>query len=228
MVAAFTSSWSYSHFLYKLYQPFRSIIDNADTVMQMTRPQVEELLQKMIVRLNELHGEMQKSRLSLRPNRMYIHCVDIDYDYPQNYNFLVACEKFIESSGIIVFQHLQNFEIVKKYIEMYKGVTTAQHPLTADTLWHLSPFNIDMMHVYVVNIYNFRGETPNERRMLAELLNFPQVHRMPFDVKNVWDEDSHIFVDCSNGGGGDGGDETTIDLREPVALCKSIRKNGIR
>lgn len=215
-----STSWSYGHFLYKLYEPYETVIQDADLLLSFTQEQANDLLVKFLQRYNELEMEMNRSNIKLRPNKMYIHCVDIDYDFPDNYDFLGECRKFIKSSGVIVFQHLNNFNIIKKYLEMFKReLPTAQHPLTADTLWHLNPFNIDMLHVYVLNLYNFRGETPNERRLLAELLNFPIIGKFIFDTDNKWDMDTRIYIDQ------DCKDE---DAREPAALCKYIRKNGAK
>lgn len=219
MVDTEEKTWSYSHFLYKLYEPFNITLQNVTKILQMKREQTDELLHDILKHFRALQTEMIEANIKLRQNKIYIHCVDIDYKYPDNYNFFAECEKFIKSCGIIVFEHLQNFEVVKKFIEMYKHtLTTVRHPLSGDTLWHLSPFIIDLMHIYVINIYNFRGETPNERRMLAELLGFPQIEKFPHDADNNWHEDTIVFVD----------NECTKKVREPVALCKFLKKNGVK
>lgn len=202
--------------MYRLYEPFSTFVNDDDTILNLTQQQVHESINAIMKHCSELERIMHTKNIKLRPNKIFVHSIDIDYDYPENYNFIKECKNFIMSSGFIVFQHLHNFEIVKKYLEIYKlNLPLARHPLTGDTLWHLSPFLIDMLHVNVINVYNFRGETPNERRLLAELLHFPQIGKFPLDIDNSWDMKSQLFVD-----------KQEERQREPVALCNNIRKNG--
>lgn len=201
--------------MYQLRRPFESELDNLVYLLSLSAAQVDTLLQRILRHCDQLEEQMKHSNIVLRANRMFIHCVDVDYIFPDNYRFVEECRKFVASSGFIVFDHLYHFELVQKFLEMFKqALAKAQHPLTGDTLWHLNPFTIDMMQAEIFNIYNFRGETPNERRLLAELLNFPPVAQFPLDCHNTWDMESLVFVDSE-----------CDSAREPLALCRFIRKN---
>ncbi|WBR61480.1 hypothetical protein [Drosophila suzukii associated hytrosavirus 1] len=210
-----SSTWSYSYFMYLLRQPFETELNNWYSLIKLSENEVNTLLKRILLHCNKLEEQMKLTNVKLRPNRMFIHCVDINYEYPNDYNFIDECRKFIMSAGIIVFDHLNNFEVIKHFLIMFRQtLSKAQHPLTGDTLWHLNPFTIDMLQAEIFNIYNFRGETPNERRLLAELLNFPPSRRFPLDHENTWDMTTMVYMDpdCDND-------------REPLALCKYIKKN---
>lgn len=209
-------SWSYSHFMYLLCEPFQSELENVSTLLSKNLNEIEKLVKKIYERCVQLENEMQTNRITFRQNKIFIHYFDVDYVYPEDYNFIRVCKEFIKSRGILVFDHLDNFQIIKKYLELEnQTLSKVQHPMTADTIWHLNPFIIDMSQAEIRFIYNFRGETPNERRNLAELMDFPSISKFPVDVTNEWDEKTMTYVDkkCDK------------IIREPQALCKFIKKN---
>lgn len=188
--------------------PFLDQINDVDFVLNMDKATVNNMLIHMRNCCNQV-------TTPLRPNKIYIHNVDIDYTFPEEFSFIDMCKRYVDSSGIIVFQHLNNFEVVKKFLKWYpQDLGHAQHPITGDSIWHLNPFLIDMMQAEIHSLYNFRGETPNERRLLAELLNFPVVEKIPLDVENAWTENTMVYVDRRTTHG------------EPLSLCKFIRRNG--
>lgn len=210
-----SSSWSYSHFMYKLVTPFEDELVSVERLLLLTDKEIENLLQRILNHCNRLRNEMINGNIVLRPNKIYVHCVDVDYSFPCKYNFIEACRNFIRSAGIIVFNHLDNFEIIVKFLSHFRQILSrSQHPMTGDSLWHLNPFIMDMIQTELVHMYNFRGETPNERRMLAELLKFPQVTKFPMDITNTWDMSSMVFVD-----------KKCTTERDPLGLCKFIKKN---
>lgn len=208
------NSWSYSHFLYRLRQPFVDEL-TYDKLMALTVDQSNQLISRILNECNNLQRNMRNQSITLRPNKLYIQCFDVDYLFPPDYKFINKCQEFVKSSGFIVFDHLNRFDVIRKYLTYYAGpLSRAQHPVTGDTLWHMNPFMMDMMHAEIQNLYNFRMETPNERRILAELLDFPLVQKFPEDVENLWTDISQIYVvgNC-------------IVEREPLTLCKFIKKS---
>lgn len=214
-VSPSSSSWSYSYFMYKLVTPFEDELVSVERLLLLTDKEIENLLQRILNHCNKLRNEMINENIVLRPNKIYVHCVDVDYSFPYKYNFIEACRNFIRSAGIIVFNHLDNFEIIVKFLSHFRQILSrSQHPMTGDSLWHLNPFIMDMIQTELVHMYNFRGETPNERRMLAELLKFPQVTKFPMDIMNNWDMSSVVFVD-----------KKCTTERDPLGLCKFIKKN---
>lgn len=203
--------------MYLIYEPFKDQL-NAKNIISFDGTHIESLTRQLLTRCEELQQQMLSSSISLRANKLYIQCYDINYIYPPNYNFIEKCKDFIRSTGFIVFNHLDNFEIIRNFLSHNPTqLSRTQHPLTGDTLWHLNPFTIDMLQAEILNVYNFRGETPNERRMMAELLNLPSVTKFPQDTTNSWNNESIIFVN-----------ENCDMPREPLALCKYIRKNKER
>lgn len=190
---------SYGDFLRTISAPYTHLLDTADKVLQIDRATMDRLLDEMVERCESLrHG------VNMMPEKVYFHRLDIDYSYPPQYDVVNECKQYIRSSGIVVFNYLDNFEIVKRYLGWYtRALSRAQYPLTGDTMWHLNPFLIDMMHAEILNVYNMRGETPSERRLMAELLHVPVV--------------GSVVVENSNG----------RRTGEPLALCKFIRRNGV-
>lgn len=200
--------------MYMLYQPFeiQLAVENVKTMTELHH--IDSLTQQIRENFDQLYQQMMNRNINLRPNKIYVQCFDIDYTFPVNYDFIKQCMKFIDSTGFIVFNHLNNFTIVEKFIgHKWQELSKVQHPLTGDTLWHLNPFFIDMFQGKITDIYNLRGESPNERRLLAELMNYPNVGKFPLDVTNSWNNQSRIFVN----------NDCTITSHEPLGLCKHIK-----
>lgn len=210
-----SSSWSYSHFMYLLHRPFYDDLNDFEKLLITSNEDIELLLKDIRNECIRLAKEMHIKKIKFRQNKMFVHCIDVDYIYPDNYNFIENCLHFIDSAGIIAFHHLNKYDLIKKLRGHFQNkLSMCKHPLTADTIWHLNPFLMDFMRVNIINVYNFRGETPTDRRSLAELMNFPTITKFPVDEHNVWDIDMPTFVDISC--------EKTI--RDPLSLCNFIRK----
>lgn len=193
-----TNSWSYSHFMYLIYKDFQHIIDNINYVLEASPSEIENLLYKINAKLESLERQIQTENIILRPNKIYIHDVDVEYNFPDNYNFIEKCKTFISSSGIIVFNYLGNFPVISRYLEIYGNTLSyVKHPITADTIWHLNPFIMDMycLKSFDKVIYNFRRETVEDRRFMAITFDFPPVYIFPLDEHNTWNMDSEIYLE---------------------------------
>lgn len=189
-------SWSYSYFLYLLQRPFEHELNDINFILSSCYDVISKLLKQLNKQCDLLEKEMYEKQIVFRPNKIYIHCLDIDYDFPDDYNFIDTVRNFINTSGIICFNYLDNFKIVKQFLEWFQQpLCKVYHPLTGDTIWHLNPFLIDLMRVEIANIYNFRGESPNERRQMAEIFNFPAITKFQLDITNNWTMETEIYVD---------------------------------
>lgn len=209
------TTWSYSHFMYLLRKPFECELSNCEKILNLTDAEIEKFINQMLTKCIELEYEMFEKKLSLRQNKIYIRSTDVDYSYPENYDFIKACKQFIKTYGIIVFDHLENFDIIKKFLSLKGGcLSNSRNPFTGDTIWHTNPFIIEMTGAELTDIYNFRGETPNDRHFMSLLFNLPQVGTCPLDVHNLWDENTYIYVEKS----------CDIPSRDPLSLSKFIKK----
>lgn len=200
--------------MYQLRLPFDQVLNDVSAILALSDEQLDNLIEDMTTHCEMLKGRLRDNRIELRPNKLHIHCIDVDYIFPPNYRFVDECCNFVRCGGMIVFDHLENFEIIRRLLERPKqNLSMCSHPITGDTLWHLNPFVIDLMQAEISNVYNFRGETPNERRLLADLLRLPQVGRFPVDITNIWDMTTLVYVDSG------------CDMsRDPLALCRYIKR----
>lgn len=294
-------SWSYSHFMYRLRLPFENELSDLMRLKEMDRAATDVLLARIHKHCDELEQEMRTNEIHFRPDKIFVHSTDVDYEYPvksysksknlipmmlslktlaapspgndddgddvttttttsaigsavldlpiapstylppsacgleatfpkfkfkfepqkriqttvmATYDFIGACRKYIMSSGIIAFDYLYDYEVINKYLTLYNtSLPTVQHPITGDTVWHLQPFLIDLMSAKIHNLYNFRDESPKQRRRMATQLDFPPPRKFPVDQHNVWTEWSMNFVD-----------RRSDRVREPLALCRYIKK----
>lgn len=208
-------TWSYSHFMFLLYEPFNAELENVDLLISFTDEEVTKLIARIYNHLEFLVKKMNNESIAFRENKIYIYCFDIEYDYPDDYKFVDACRNFVRSCGIIIFNHLDNYEVIKKYLYQYKRqICNARHPLTGDTIWHLSPFIIDILEASLDYLFNFRKETPYDRRYQVEIFNFPILKRFPLDKLNEWNLDTKIFVEkCEQ-----------KEIRDPLSMCRIIKK----
>lgn len=193
-----TKTWSYSHFLHRLYEPFDKELDNVDNLLENydTADKMNSLLDRIMEKCLQLEAQMSNEKITLRPNKMFIHSFDVVYEYPDDHNFMGMCHEYIKSSAVVVFQHLCNFKLIKLCLGIYdQKLSTAQHPLTGDTMWHLSPHIMDMVDASINNLYNFRDETPNQRHMMSTMFNLHPVVKFQHDIDNTWNIDTRIYVD---------------------------------
>ena len=211
------TTWSYSHFMYLLRKPFEHELKNCEKLLNLNEDEIREFINQIMSKCNELEYQMLEQNLSLRQNKIYIRSTDVDYSYPENYNFIEACKQFIQNFGIIVFDHLDNFDIINKFLSLNDGVLAkCVNPFTGDTIWHTNPFIIEMTGAELFNMFNFRGETPNDRHFMSMLFNFPQVGTCLLDIHNLWDENTYIYAEKS----------CDIPPRDPLSLSKIIRKQN--
>lgn len=209
-------TWSYSHFMYRLINPFKDELENVEGLLAKTYEEAEILIKNILDNLSALEESMTTNKIKLRPSKIFVHCIDIEYTFPEKYNFIEACRNFVQSSGIIVFDHLDKFEVIKKYLNFYKtALSQTQHPITGDTMWHLNPYTIDIFEPRIWDAYNFRDETPSERRLLAEFLDLPLIRKFPLDENNIWTQETEIYVDVKCR------EEST---RAPLNICKYLHK----
>lgn len=210
------TSWSYSHFMYLLRQPFEGEWSDCTKLVDMPEPDLEQLIVRLLARCDELENKMLSENLSLRQNKIYTRSTDVSYSYPENYDFIGACRQFIKTYGIIVFDHLDKFEVIRSFLLRGSQVLAKSFdPFTRDTIWHLNPFITEFAEADVRNMYNFRGESPDDRHAMSLLFNLPQIGSCPLDVHNLWDESSFIYADKS----------CDIPPRDPLSLSKFIKKS---
>lgn len=196
-------TWSYSHCLYQLRKPFEHKLADANYLLTLSPSQIEEFLSDMLATCNTIEQDLRDQSIGLRPNYVFVQRFDLPYEYPNvqresqcptgetaGYNEYPLFEKYrqyIRSSAVIVFEHLENFELIKRYLDLYKRpLSLVTHPLTGDTLWHLNPYMIEMMHARITNLLNYRGESPHDRLLQADIFDFPIVGTFPLDVDNSW------------------------------------------
>lgn len=75
-------SWSYSHFMYLLRLPFEDELCDLPSLRLMDRTETDRLLAKILVRCNELEKEMREKEIYFRPDKIFVHKTDVDYEYP--------------------------------------------------------------------------------------------------------------------------------------------------
>lgn len=207
------TTWSYSYFMYRLYEPFVEVVTN--NIEELEERDIEKLLNEFLRMCKNLQNEMKEKKISFRQNMLAIQKTDTEYSYPDGYDFIRACNEFILAGGIIAFMHLDSLNVINKCLRIFgQKLAHAKHPLTGDSIWHLSPFLMDIIQVDVYNLYNYRGETARERRAIMELFNYNQVRRLPVDKENVWDEDTITYAEVVD----------LEEMRDPLTLCKQIKR----
>lgn len=216
---------SYSNFLFRVRQPFLDQFTKENILKivnydenKLTQPvepitdALSQFLQKLIDRFMELKQEIG---VNLIPNKINVHCYDINYEWPDDYDFYKLTEKFIRNGGMLVFAHLDNYELIKIYLSIFQhNLSELQYPITGDTIWHLNPFLIDMLDARIYNLVNFRNESPNDLRTIYEIYNLPTIKQFPDDVNNQWiDGRDNIFAN-----------EELYCKSNPVTNCRYLKR----